>query len=309
MLHAFNLFNWLRTGRFLKKECPDLVVIRFWLPLMAPAFGTLLRIVRRNGHTRIIAITDNVLPHEKRPGDKWLTRYFLRACDAFVCMSKKVYDDLRSFRVSGPVRQLEHPLYDAFGDKVSKEEARKKLNLPADKRILLFFGFIRKYKGLDLLLAAMQQLQNDEVVLLVAGEFYEQASAYEPLLGNLQAARKLILQKNFIPNEEIRYYFSAADGLIQPYRSATQSGVTPLAYHFDLPMIVTNVGGLPDYVIHERTGLVTSPEPAAIAAAISRYFALGESHFTPELRREKQRFSWQVFASGLLELYTELERK
>ncbi len=308
-LHAFNPFNWISVGRMLRKESPDLVIVRFWLPLMAPAFGTVLRLVRGNHHTRIIAITDNIRPHEKRLGDQALTRYFLRACDAFVCMSKKVYLDLQSFRVAGPVRLLAHPLYDAFGEKADQRQAREKLNLPADKNILLFFGFIRKYKGLDILLQAMQQLNDDSIVLVVAGEFYESKAVYEPFISALQSTGKLILHESFIPNEAIRYYFSAANGLIQPYRSATQSGVTPLAYHFDLPMIVTNVGGLPDYVIDEETGLVTEPEPAAMAAAITRYFTLGENHFGPALLLEKKRFSWSVFASAITDLCAELERK
>ncbi|HPZ88403.1 MAG TPA: glycosyltransferase, partial [Flavihumibacter sp.] len=197
----------------------------------------------------------------------------------------------------------------AFGEKADRRQAREKLNLPADKNILLFFGFIRKYKGLDILLQAMQQLNDDSIVLVVAGEFYESKAVYEPLINALQSSGKLILRENFIPNEAIRYYYSAANGLIQPYRSATQSGVTPLAYHFDLPMIVTNVGGLPDYVIDEETGLVTEPEPAAMAAAINRYFKLGEAHFSPALSLEKKRFSWSVFASAITDLCAELERK
>lgn len=307
-LHAFNPFNWLRTGYFLQKEAPDLVLIRFWLPLMAPAFGTVLRIVRRNRHTRVIAITDNVVPHEKRPGDKLFTRYFLHACDAFVCMSKKVAADLQGFRVGRPVRLLAHPLYDAFGDKAGKQAAREKLSLPAGRPILLFFGFIRKYKGLDILLAAMRLVKNPSALLVVAGEFYDNKATYQPLVDELQAAGKLLVHEQFVAAGDIRYYFSAADVLVQPYRSATQSGVTPLAYHFDLPMIVTNVGGLPDYVIHEKTGLVTAPTPEALAAAIDRYFTLGESHFTPELRREKQRFGWPAFAASITGLYHELKR-
>lgn len=305
-LHAFNPLNWIGTGRFLQKEKPDLVIIRYWLPLMAPAFGTILRLLRRNRHSKVIAIVDNAIPHEKRPGDKPFTRYFFKACDAFVCMSKQVQNDIRQFRVTQPVIQLEHPLYDSFGDKISKAEARQHLGIGENEKLLLFFGFIRHYKGLDLLLQAMRLVKDKSIKLFVAGEFYEDRESFATLMQPLLQENRLLLKDDFIPNNDIRYYFSAADGLVQPYRSATQSGVTPLAYHFDLPMIVTRVGGLPDYVSDGHTGIVTEPEPAALAEAIDRYFSLGEAHFVPELRLQKQRFSWPAFSTAIVNLYQQL---
>lgn len=305
-LHSMNPLNWIGTGLYLREKRPDLIIVRFWLPLMGPAFGTVLRMVKKNHHTRIIAITDNVKPHEKRPGDKTFTSYFLKSCDAFITMSEKVLADLKEFNVQQPVLKLDHPLYDNFGPGVGKDEARRWLGIPPDKKLLLFFGFIRKYKGLDLLLQACKDLADKDILLVVAGEFYEDEAVYQALIDSLGIRDRVILKNDFIPNEEVKYYFSAADVVVQPYRNATQSGVTPLAYHFEKPMIVTNVGALPDYVPNGRTGIVTEPEPAAIARAIEEFFRFGEEHYKSQIRIEKQKFSWQSFSAAILNLYEKI---
>jgi glycosyltransferase involved in cell wall biosynthesis len=305
-LHSMNPVNWVRTGNYLRRKRPDLVIVRYWLPFMGPAFGTVLRRVRKNRHTRIIAITDNVQPHEKRPGDEWFTRYFVRSCDAFICMSARVLQDLKLFIGKQPALLVNHPLYDNFGELVNQQEARKKIGLPAEVKLLLFFGFIRKYKGLDILLEALKELQDPSVKLLVAGEFYEDRSYYEKLIRDYQLEQQVILHHDFIPNDAVKYYFSAADVVIQPYRNATQSGVTPLAYHFNKPMIVTNVGGLPDYVPDGKVGLVTEPSPQPMAEAIRKFFRLGAGHFVEAVVEEKQKFSWTTFSRSLLNLYQQL---
>jgi glycosyltransferase involved in cell wall biosynthesis len=309
-INSINPFNWLRTGRELRRLKPDKIVVRFWLPLMGPALGSILRIVRKNRHTRIIAITDNIKPHEKRPGDTLFTRYFLRSCDAFITMSEKVMSDLRSFEKDKPARQVLHPLYDNFGEAVSKQEARdflwRKMGTPIapSDKILLFFGFIRKYKGLDILLAAMAdpRIRSSGIRLLIAGEFYDEEKPYRDQIERSGIADSLILATGFIPDNDVRYYLCAADVVIQPYRNATQSGVTPLAYYFEKPMIVSDVGGLPALVPHEKAGLVASPEPTAIADAILRFFELGENYFIPHLRREKEKYSWPKLVETIEEL-------
>ncbi|MDR3715283.1 MAG: glycosyltransferase [Puia sp.] len=311
-INSINPFNWLKTGRALKKMKPDTIVVRFWLPLMGPALGTILRIVKKNRHTRIIAITDNIKPHEKRPGDTAFTRYFLRSCNAFITMSEKVMKDLRTFEKDKPARQVLHPLYDNFGEPISKEEARdtlrRKMGLPTGStdKIVLFFGFIRKYKGLDILLTAMsdQRIRNSGIRLLIAGEFYEEEKPYREQIEQTGIGSELILATEFIPDNDVRYYICAADVIIQPYRNATQSGVTPLAYHFERPMIVSNVGGLPALVPHEKAGLVAEPEPTAIADAILRFFELGENYFIPHLRREKEKYSWPKLLETIEQLST-----
>jgi glycosyltransferase involved in cell wall biosynthesis len=311
-INSVNPLNWLSTGEELRKMRPDIIVVRYWLPFMGPALGTILRRVRRNRHTRIVAITDNVLPHEKRPGDTPFTRYFLKSCDAFITMSEKVMHDLRTFEPAKPAIQVMHPLYDNFGEPISKHAAREALRLSkgleiGDKdKILLFFGFIRKYKGLDILLEAMadERIKASGIKLLVAGEFYEDAKPYQEQIDRLGIRNALLLRTDFIPDSEVKDYLCSADVVIQPYRNATQSGVTPLAYHFEKPMIVSNVGGLPSLVPHERVGLVAEPTAGGIAEAILQFYAMGEDHFIPQLRVEKEKYSWNRLVGSILDLAT-----
>ncbi len=309
-INSINPFNWIKTGNWLKKQKPDLVIVRFWLPLMGPALGTILRRIRKNKHTKIICIADNVIPHEKRPGDKPFTKYFLKSCDAFITMSEKVMSDLRLFEKNKPAQLVSHPLYDNFGAILPKPEARKQLGLPENEKIILFFGFIRKYKGLDLLLEAMadQRIKASGIKLLVAGEFYEDEKPYREQIEKLGIANQLYLRTDFIPDSEVKYYLCAADAVIQPYRHATQSGVTPLAYHFEKPMVVTNVGGLPSLVPDHKVGLVTEPEPALIAGGILRFYQLGEDYFIPHLREEKKKYSWARMVSSLSQLAHDIQK-
>jgi glycosyltransferase involved in cell wall biosynthesis len=310
IINSIHPLNWWQVGHALRRIRPDIIVVRYWLPFMGPALGTILRRAKKNRHTRVIAITDNVIPHEKRPGDVPFTRYFLKSCDAFITMSEKVMNDLRQFETVKPAKQVLHPLYDNFGEPVSKEEARRHVGIDVHARIILFFGFIRKYKGLDLLLDAMKLVNESgrqpAIKLLVAGEFYEDAKPYQEQIKRLGIQDNLILRTDFIPDSEVKYYLCAADAVIQPYRSATQSGVTPLAYHFEKPMVVTNVGSLPTLVPHEKVGLVCEPEPAPLAAAIHRYFELGEQHFIPHLRKEKEKYSWHNLVTAIEQLTLEL---
>ncbi len=309
-INSINPVNWIRTGNWLRKQQADLIIVRFWLPLMGPALGTILRRARKNKKTKIICIADNVIPHEKRPGDKPFTRYFLKSCDAFITMSEKVMSDLRLFEKTKPALLVSHPLYDNFGAILPKTEARTHLGLPAGEKIILFFGFIRKYKGLDLLFEAMAlpAIKNAGIRLLVAGEFYEEEKGYQEQIDLLGIREQLYLRTDFIPDSEVKYYLSAADAVIQPYRNATQSGVTPLAYHFEKPMVVTNVGGLPALVPDKKVGLVTEPDPAAIAGGILQFYQLGEDYFIPHLREEKKKYSWDQMVSSLTQLANDIQK-
>ncbi len=304
VINSINPLNWLSVGRKLKIDKPDLIVVRYWLPFMGPAFGTILRQVRKNNHTRIVCIADNVIPHERRPGDIPFTRYFVKTCHAFIAMSDKVMGDLKRVGATQPAELVRHPLYDNFGEAVPKEEARAHLGLPVEDRIILFFGFIRRYKGLDLLLEAManQAVRASGVKLLVAGEFYEDEKYYQEKIEAFGIQSQLILRTDFIPDRDVRYYLCAADAVVQPYRNATQSGVTPLAYHFERPMIVTNVGGLPAMVPDHKAGLVVPPDPDSIAKAILTFYELGENYFIPHLRTEKLKYSWPILVQTIRQL-------
>ena len=303
LINSVNPLNWLSVGSKIKKWKPDLVVVRYWLPFMGPALGTILRTVKKNKQIKIVCIADNVIPHEKRFGDIPFTKYFLRAPDAFVTMSEKVLSDLRTF-TNKPAQLVQHPLYDNFGEPVTKTEARKHLGLDEKDRLILFFGFIRQYKGLDLLLKAMAdtRIKKENIKLVVAGEFYEDDKAYLQLIRDNNLQEQVILKTNFIPDSEVKYFLCSGDCVVQPYKNATQSGVTPLAYHFEKPMIVTNVGGLPSLVPDEKVGLVCEPEPGSIANAILKFYQLGEQYFIPHLRSEKEKYSWSKLTEAIFVL-------
>ncbi len=303
-INSVNPANWLAVGRKIKRWKPDVVLVRFWLPFMGPSLGTILRQIKKNAYTRVICLADNVVPHEKRKGDKAFTTYFMKACDAFIVMSEKVMKDLRQFEKDKPALLIPHPLYDNFGEKISKEAARESLGIKSDEKIIIFFGFIRKYKGLDLLLQAMadKRIRQEKIRLLVAGEFYEDEKPYWQLIEDNNLSDAVMLKNDFIPDSEVKYYLCAADCVVQPYRNATQSGVTPLAYHFEKPMVVTNVGGLPDLVPHEKVGLVCDPHPQAIADAILKFYQLGEDYFIPQLREEKKKYGWSLMTKAILQM-------
>lgn len=304
LINSVNPFNWIKVGWIMRQEQPDIVVVRYWLPFMGPALGTILRILRSNKKIRIVTIADNVIPHEKRIGDTIFTKYFLQPVHAFVTMSEKVMHDLRSF-TQKPAQQVVHPLYDNFGEAVSVETAREHLKLPVQAKIVLFFGFIRAYKGLDLLLEATALLKKssaEPIYVLVAGEFYEDRTKYDELIHTLGIQDRLFLRTEFIADSEVKFYLSAADFVIQPYKHATQSGVTPLSYHFEKPMLVTNVGGLPDLVPHQKVGWIVEPNALAIANGIESLYQLGVAHFLPHLRHEKKKYSWEVLANTIRQL-------
>jgi glycosyltransferase involved in cell wall biosynthesis len=300
-VNSVNPLNWLQVGRELNRLKPDILVVRYWLPFLGPALGTICKQAKKNGHTRVICIADNIVPHEKRPGDTWFTRYFLSSADAFITMSEKVMKDLASFGTGKPAVLTDHPLYDNFGEPISKAEARKHLDLPMDAKVILFFGFIRHYKGLDMLFDAMADtwIRNARIKLLVAGEFYQDSRQYLEQIEKLGIKDSVILHSDFIADNEVKYYCCAADFIIQPYRNATQSGVTPLAYHFEKPMVVTNVGGLPAMVKDGRTGLVAEPEPVSIAEHILEAFQLGEEYFLPGIREEKKKYTWKKLVEAI----------
>jgi len=304
-------FNWWKVGRALRREAADLVLVRFWIPFMGPCLGTVLRMVRRNKSVKVICISDNIIPHEKRPFDRLFTRYFIRAVDAFIVMSKSVGEELRQFSRTLPFRYVPHPVYDNYGAQASREESLAQLQLPREKNYLLYFGFIREYKGLDILLEALAdpRLKNLPLHLLIAGEFYSDEARYRQLIVDLGLEDRVSLHDRYIPQSDVRYYFGAADLVVQPYRSATQSGISQLAYHFDKPMVVTNVGGLPEIVDHGQSGYVVEVSPKAVAEAILDYFSENrKSAFEEGVRKAKYRFSWANMVQTIEDLVVRLRK-
>jgi glycosyltransferase involved in cell wall biosynthesis len=292
-MNSIHPFNWIAVGLKIRKMQPDLVICKYWLPLMAPCLGTILRIVKRKG-THINSLAHNVIPHEKRPGDWLFTKYFVGAVDSFCVLSQSVKDDIQQFSKNKPTTVTPHPIYDSYGVHVPKSEAREHLGLEQDGKYLLFFGFIRKYKGLDLLLEAMadERIQQSNIKAIIAGEYYEDKAIYDSIIEKHGLADRVIVHDDFIPNEEVRYYFGAADVVVQPYRTATQSGISQLAYHFEKPMIVTNVGGLPE-IVDNGAGYVVEVNPTAIADAILDFYTKNrETEMTANVIENKKRYSW-----------------
>ncbi|MDP4184900.1 MAG: glycosyltransferase [Bacteroidota bacterium] len=294
-INSISPWNWICTGLQIRKSSPDLIIVRYWLPFMGPALGTICRMARSK-KTKIIALVDNMLPHEKRPGDMLFTRYFSGSVDGFIAMSESVYSDIDLFDLKKPKGLCPHPIYDYYGQRIKREESLKLLGLDPSFRYMLFFGFIRQYKGLDLLLEAMAQPSFSElpVKLIIAGEFYEDEQKYLTLIEKLNLKDKIILHCDYIPNDEVNRYFGAADIVVQPYRSATQSGVTQVGYHFNKPMLVTNVGGLSEIITHGKAGYVVEPDSKSISEALVDFFKEDKlSFFEENVKEEKKRFSWE----------------
>jgi D-inositol-3-phosphate glycosyltransferase len=287
----------------IRKEKPDLLIFRYWMPFMAPCQGVIAKMVKKNRKTRIVAVADNIIPHEKFPLGKWLTRFFVRSCDGFVTMSEKVMLDLKAIRPEAPARFIPHPLYDNFGEAVFRKEALKELGLDPEYRYVLFFGFIRKYKGLDLLLDAFADanLQKQKIRLLVAGEFYEDSTPYLNRMKEPDLAGRVICYNDFIPDNRVKYFFSACDIVAQTYRAATQSGVTQVAYQFFKPVLVTDVGGLSEMVPHGKVGYVVPPQTADISSALLRFFSENNPEaFRDGILEERKKFSWENLVNSLL---------
>jgi len=305
-LNSINPINWILTGRTIKKSKPDILLIRYWLPFLGPCLGTVARIVKSNRHTKVICIFDNVVPHEKRPGDYSLTKYFTGSIDGAIVMSQTVLDDLKLFRKNIPVKLSPHPLFDNYGAQVDRIEAIKTLNLDQDGSYLLFFGFIRAYKGLDLLIEAFAdpRLRNKKLRLIIAGEFYEDDLPYRELIKGYNLESEIILFDRFIRDEEVSLFFSVADLVVQPYKTATQSGVTQIAYHFEKPMLVTDVGGLSEIVTAGKCGYVVKPESGYITDAILDYFENSrKALFTAGVKQEKGKFSWDKMTGAIIDVY------
>jgi glycosyltransferase involved in cell wall biosynthesis len=305
-INSVNPLNWIKTGKRICRERPDLVIIRYWLPFLAPCLGTIAGLIRKNKHTVIICLADNVVPHEHRPGDRLLTNYFMQRIDGLVAMSKSVLNDANSFRGDLVQGFCPHPIFDNYGERLLAEVAKQKLHLDQTSRYLLFFGFIRDYKGLDLLIEAFadERLREFPVKLLVAGEYYSSPEPYLELIKKNNLEDWIELRTDFIPDDQVNLYFSAADMVVQPYKSATQSGVTQIGYHFNKPMLVTNVGGLSEIIPDGKVGYVVEPESGKIADALVDFYRNDRvAEFEENMIEEKKRFSWSNMVQTFESVY------
>jgi glycosyltransferase involved in cell wall biosynthesis len=296
-INSISPINWIRVGNRIGKQKPDIVIFRYWMSFMGPCFGTIARCIKRkNKTTKLVAITDNIIPHEKNFFDTPFTQYFLKPMSGFVTMSKAVLEDLKKFNIKGKANYSPHPMYDSFGASMNKAEAKKNLGLNPEVNYLLFFGFIRKYKGLDLLLEAFadKRLKDKNIHLIIAGEYYDSPEKYKEIISRENLQERLIQCNDFIPDSEVSKYFCACDMVVQTYKDATQSGVTQIAYYYNKPMLVTNVGGLAELVPHNKVGYVVDRDKEKIADAILDFYE-NERYkvFSENVKRRKSLFSWK----------------
>lgn len=301
-INSVNPLSWLLTGRKIKKLNADKVIFCYWMAFIAPCFGTIARIVR-SPKTEIVALIHNMIPHEPTILDKLFPKYFVNAMDGFVAMADSVIEDVKHFDAnSKPKIVSPHPIYDHYGALLDKKDAAIKLGLYDQNAYILFFGFIRQYKGLDLLLEAFadERLRKFPLKLIVAGEFYENPEPYLSQIAKLKLGNFVELRTVFIPDSEVRNYFSVADIVAQPYRTATQSGVSQIAYHFEKPMLVTNVGGLAEIVPHGKVGYVVDVEPAQIADALVDFYENKRSdEFIENIKTEKLKYAWSQMTEAI----------
>jgi len=301
-INSVNPLSWLLTGRMIKKLNADKVIFCYWMAFIAPCFGTIARIVR-SPKTEIIALIHNMIPHEPTILDKLFPKYFVNAMDGFVAMADSVIEDVKHFDAyDKPKIVSPHPIYDHYGALLDKKDAAIKLGLYDQNAYILFFGFIRQYKGLDLLLEAFadERLRKFPLKLIVAGEFYENPEPYLSQIAKLKLGNFVELRTVFIPDSEVRNYFSVADIVAQPYRTATQSGVSQIAYHFEKPMLVTNVGGLAEIVPHGKVGYVVDVEPAQIADALVDFYENKRANeFIENIKTEKLKYAWSQMTEAI----------
>ena len=309
-VHSCNPFNWIKVGHRIRKMQPDMLITCYWMAFFAPCYGMIQRIVQRNRKTRCIALVHNMIPHEPSILDKLFAPFFVRHTDGFVALSESVVQDINRFdHGTKPKTSYPHPIYDHYGEQMSKEEACQALHLKPENQYMLFFGLVRAYKGLDLLLDAFGKVKDQlpNLQLIIAGEFYEDEDKYRAQIANNGLTDRVIIKNEFIADADLRKYFGAADLIVQPYKSATQSGVTQVAFHFEKPMLVTNVGGLGEIVHDHKMGYAVEPNAEAIAQALTDYYTHNrQPDYTTYLIQQKDRYSWEGMAQTFYTIYNQL---
>jgi len=299
LLDSINPLNWIRVAKEIRRRKPDLLIFKYWLPFFGPGFGTIAKLAKHGTKTKALFICDNIIPHERRPGDIAFTKYAFRQADYFIVQSGAVEKELLQYFPAAKYRKAPHPVFEIFGASMEKAAARKELGLTA-KNVILYFGYVRRYKGVLMLLEAMQHLNTwqaeiGETVLLVVGEFYDDEQKYRQRSRELNLDSCVRFVADYIPNEHVARYFCAADAVVLPYLSATQSGIAQIAYNFDKPVIATDVGGLAEVVVNQKTGFLVPPNaPRALAEAIRRFYRENrESEFSEHVKIEKRKYSWE----------------
>jgi glycosyltransferase involved in cell wall biosynthesis len=301
LIDSINPWTWFTAAKAIIRRKPDLLIFKYWLPFFGPCFGTIARLVRRKTGAKVLFICDNIIPHERRIGDRVFTRYAFGVVDSFIVQSGAVEKELNAFLPGAKYALVAHPVYEIFGSSYAKNEARSRLAI-TDERVILFFGYIRRYKGLHVLIDAMPSiLKSTKVKLLVVGEFYDDEQKYRHQIKERGLEKDVVVHSDYVPNNEVGLYFSAADVVVLPYISATQSGIVQIAYQFDKPVIATDVGGLSEVVLDNRTGFIVKPDsPQAVADAVARFYSEGrEAEFVRNVQEEKKKYSWENLVQAI----------
>lgn len=305
-VNSINPLNWIRVGKEIRKKNPDIVVFTYWMSFFAPCFCKIAKVVKKDRHTKCIGLIHNMIPHEKSVLDKWFAPRFVKAMDGFVALSKSVLQDVAMLdKQNKPKCMVPHPLYDHYGEIMDRNEAKKQLGLDENCHYMLFFGLVRAYKGLDLLLDAFadERLRTFPVKLIVAGEFYDNPKPYLEQIEKHGLQNLVTIKNEYISDDEVKYYFNVADIVVQPYKSATQSGVTQVAYHFEKPILVTNVGGLGEIIPNGKVGYVVDPNPSSIADALVDFYENERYNtFVEGVKEEKLKYQWSNMTAAIKNL-------
>ena len=306
LINSINPVTWKNTANYINSINPDLVIFQYWMPFFAPAFNSIAKNIRRGCDAKILVNCNNVIPHETNLADNLMTKSFFKNCDYFMVMSSEVEADLKSIISKPKYRKVPHPLYNFFGKKVSKQKSRKELKL-GDEKLILNIGLIRDYKGLDILIESAKTIKTkiDNFKIIVVGECYTSEKTFVDLAKKFNVTDCIDFRFEFIPDDKVKYYFSAADLIVLPYRSASQSGIVPIAYHFDKPVIVSNVGGLPEVVEVGESGFVCEPTPNDLSKSIINFFDHDLNQFTEFISEYKMNFSWSSFVKNIISLSKE----
>lgn len=304
-LNSCNPFNWIKVGKAVRKAAPDLLICCYWMSFFAPSYGLVSKMAQRNGKTKCVALVHNMIPHEPSILDKLFAPYFVKRQNGFVALSESVVKDIEAISHQHSAVSSPHPIYDHYGERMTKEEACKALGLDAQKDYMLFFGLVRAYKGLDLLLDAFGKVKDSlpNLQLIIAGEFYEDEDKYRTRIADLGLTERVIIRNEFVPDGDLRKYFGAADLIVQPYKTATQSGVTQVAFHFEKPMLVTNVGGLGEIVHDHKMGYACAPNAEDIAEDLMDYYQNHRQEaYTAYLQKEKTKYAWSNMTRAFLKV-------
>lgn len=300
LINSINPFNWINNSRVINDLNPELVISTYWTPFLAPCLSFINNTINKN--ILKIGIVHNAYPHEKNIFQKKLFKIYLKSINKIITLSKNINNQINEISKSKKKIVLFHPIPKKFGKPIKKQIAKKKIGLKKDYNYLLFFGLIRKYKGLDILIESMSEIikKRNDVKLLIVGENYESIIKYKKLIKKNNLENCISFINHFISEQEIKYWFCSSELVIQPYKKASQSGITPLSFQFETPTVCTNISGLSEYIIDNKDGFLSNPNSNDLAKKILMALNSDLTLIKKEIRNKKEKLTWNNFVSNLL---------